>query len=165
MCCFCIFFTIWMAMKANKIKYKPLIQIPSGKFLITSIRNSPAKVWFSYIVIYRRCPCGFIVGDQWWTKSFVFLKSFSPSVISHNRSAMKCDELRYMKTRLNGHYMNNLIPWLVDILSVNLPRGKSPQDNLGTLDLSNKPTNASARYFPAQHKTRNTFKAFANGYP
>ena len=58
------------------------------------------RAWFSYIVIHRRCSCDFIVGDRRWIKSFVFLKSFSPSVISHNRLATKCDELRYMKIRL-----------------------------------------------------------------
>ena len=31
---------------------------------------------------------------------------FSPSVISHNRSAMNCDELRFMKTRPNGARIN-----------------------------------------------------------
>ena len=44
-----------------------------------------AEAWFPYIVIHRRCPCGLIVGGQRWIKSFVFLKSFSPSAITDNR--------------------------------------------------------------------------------
>ena len=75
-----------------------------GSLLTPILKNrlpEDIKAWFSYIVIHRRCPCDFIVGDRRWIKSFVFLKSFSPSVISHNRSATKCDELRYMKTKLN----------------------------------------------------------------
>ena len=41
--------------------------------------------------------CGFITGDQWRIKSLTNVKYFSPSVISHNKLAMNCDELRCMK--------------------------------------------------------------------
>ena len=43
----------------------------------------------------------------------MFLKSFSPSAIPDNRSPMNCDELRYVKTRLNlrhfVRYKNKII--------------------------------------------------------
>ena len=64
----------------NKSKFK-------RKFFLLCLR----KAWFSYIVIHRRCPCGLIVGGQRWIKSFVFLKSLSPSAIPDNRSPMNCD--------------------------------------------------------------------------
>ena len=41
--------------------------------------------WFLYIVIHRRRLCGFIVGGQWWIKSFLFENFFSASVISYNK--------------------------------------------------------------------------------
>ena len=56
-----------------------------------NLEKPMAKAWFSYIVIHRRCPCGLIVGGQRQIKSFVFLKSFSPSAIQDNRSPMNCD--------------------------------------------------------------------------
>ena len=116
--------------KQTKTNINIPLRFDRESFLLSQLGIVRLGSDFHISQIYRRCPCGFIVSNEWWTKSFVFLKSFSPSVISHNRSAMKCDELRYMKTRLNGHYKDNLTPWLVGVLSVNLPRGKSPHEIL-----------------------------------
>ena len=53
------------------------------KIMEHSDHSVMTEAWFSYIVIHRRCPsAGLIAGGRRWIKFFVFLKSFSPSVIS-----------------------------------------------------------------------------------
>lgn len=50
------------------------------------------------IVIYRRCPCSFIVGDQRWIKSFVFISEIIFSCT--DLLQLIGDELRYVRSRL-----------------------------------------------------------------